>query len=225
MIEKTTILLAWLLLVAIHPAQLQTTLWEFELPTDRTTVRKWLGTKAYEINRSPAADWAVDAEKLTMSSDDASYEIKIEFPQNISSADNPVIEFKYKVLEAPAEANLRLGNLEDSAFRIYLGFDKLNWCRVPNSIVYAHGSSNSTGARFNSGRFCLGNVYFHIVNDSTSNDWISVRKNIYLDYESVFRGKLPELMGLMIKTDSNNSGGKSRVMLNSIRIISTPTKQ
>lgn len=220
MLNKMRLLIIWLIIFIAASLRSQEILWELNLPEQHMEISNWLNENNYKISRFPNSKWIINKEELLMYSEDESYEIKIRFPKIILAFKNPVIEFEYIPLDLPEKANLRYGKLEDAAFRIYLGFDKYNWCRAPNSVVYAHGNSNKEGNVFKSGRLCLSNIHFVIVGDGKKEKRVAVKRNIYEDYRSIFGSRdTPGLIGIMIKTDSNNSNGRSKVKLKKIRIL------
>ena len=195
--------------------------WELKMPETKDEVSNWLSMNSFVINNDSFTNWQIDNRYLYMESIDDSYEIGIKFDRPINPLEARYISFTYKVIETPKGADLRVSDLEDSAFRIYVAFGKklrqkliLN---IPNTIVYSHGTGNKVGDKFLSSRFK--NIYFHIVGQGIKDSWIKVKRNLYSDYEKSFKGeKMPSIIGLLIKIDSNNSSQTSRAFLKSLRI-------
>lgn len=195
--------------------------WELPLPDSVESVSKWLDSNSYKISNKNLKNWTIDSQSLSMESIDASYEIKIKLPKPIDPQESRYLNFVYKVKQTPQGADLRNGKLEDSAFRIYVAFDKkarykLFW-KIPNAIIYAHGTANNVGQEFLSDRFK--NVYFSVVGEGTEDSWIHVKRDLFADYQRFFKKQeVPAIIGLMIKIDSNNSSQISKASLKSIKI-------
>ena len=216
----------WLLLChSAHSQEASGVVWKINLPTAQTPMARWLSANSYIHTKGDISRWQVGDGVLYMEAVDDSCEIDVQFPAPIPMVPPKKMVMTYQVASAPQGADMRKAELQDSAFRVYVGFDKLVKQylfglipkQIPNSLVYAHGTGERKGDEFQAPRFS--NIFFHVVSDGTGKEWITVERDLGADYQRHFgAAPPPPIIGLKIKIDSNNTHGASRARLKTLEI-------
>ena len=211
------------LLAASSPALAQqdaAALWAISFPRESSPVREWMRDNSITLGKGSVSGWKISEGALYMQASGVSTELDIRFVQPISVSKTSRIEFVYKVISVPAGADLRIKEKEDSAFRVFVAFNKaakyMFVMDVPDSIAYSHGTATLEGAQFKFERFA--NVFGVVTGAGAKDDWIKASRNLYSDYKGLFNEEPPAIIGVKIKIDSNNTGGLARTYLRALRI-------
>ena len=174
---------------------------------------------SFEEQRGSAKNWRINNKNLTMIQDGNTTTIGTKLPLNPYKA--RYLKFKFKVEVMPQGADLSKKSLEDSAFRLFILFDKGGgWFSPPNTLTYAYGTTHRKGKQFTSPRFDNLKIYIVAGGKSELNRWITCERNILSDYQQAFgTNKVPNIKAIGIKSDANHTGAKTLAKLEFISFL------
>ena len=189
-------------------------------PSEEVPIKQWLKETRWEEQRGSAKHYLIRDNTLLMTNDDATTVIGIKFKPKIDPGQYPVIEFKAKVDEIPPGANVTSRKMDDSAFRLFVIFDRgRGFFSPPETIGYVWDSTLKTGTTGRSARFKQ--VRYIVIGSGSDGlgEWKTFERNILDDYKSLFStDDVPDIGAIALKCDSNHSGGRSTSAIQWIRL-------
>lgn len=187
-------------------------------PSPDGPAREWMNAAGWEEQKGSAKRWRVEGGVLRTEQDDDSTTIgtKRGFPMAPGK-----LRFSFRVLEAPAGADLRRKEKEDSALRVLVVFDEGGGLfSPPTTLGYGFGDGEPADVFFRSDRF--GQVKYMVVASPKTHptgEWIDVERDLARDYEAAFGKKaVPKVAAIAVKSDANDTGGKARAELRSLSL-------
>lgn len=153
--------------------------------------------------------------KMVSSDDSVSIQTERGFP--LDPRQQSRLEMKFQVKAIPRGTNLTKKSGDDSAFRLYVAFDRGGFIGLlpPNTIGYSWTEASAPGQVVQSEHFERLR-YLSVGHGlpaagpagTTSEGWISVTRDLAADYRRVFpedTDGVPEVLGIVLKCDSNNT--------------------
>ncbi len=192
-------------------------------PQEEVPIQKWLKENGWEVQRGSADIFVVKEETLFMENKDASTAIGVKFDKKIDPRKYPEIEFRARIDEIPPASNVTVRQIDDSAFRLFVLFDKGGWIlSPPQTIGYVWDTTKEVGSTGRSATF--GNVRYIVIGAGRDGlgEWKEYRRNILEDYKLLFESSdVPKIQAIGLKCDSNHSNGQAASAIQWIRLRAT----
>lgn len=192
-------------------------------PKEDVPAEKWLRENGWDEQRGSVENFVVKDEALLMRNTNASTMIGIEFDEKIDPMKYQIVEFRIRVDEVPPLANVTDKQKDDSAFRLFILFDKGGWIlSPPQTIGYAWDSTKSVGTTGRSESF--GKVRYIVIGSGKDGlkEWREYRRNIFEDYKVLFGSDdVPKIVAIGLKCDSNHTSGFSASAIQWIRLVAS----
>jgi hypothetical protein len=157
---------------------------------------------------------------LFMQNTDASTTIGVKFKKKIDPRKYPEIEFRVRVDEIPPASNVTVRRIDDSAFRLFVLFDRGGWAlSPPHTIGYVWDTIKKVGATGRSASF--GKVRYIVIGSGREGlgEWKEYRRNLLEDYKLLFDSSdVPKIQAIGLKCDSNHSNGHAASAIQWIRL-------
>lgn len=189
-------------------------------PQEQIPIKKWLKENGWEVQRGTAETFVVKEKTLFMQNTDASTAIGVKFDKKIDPRKYPEIEFRARVDEIPPASNVTVRQIDDSAFRLFVLFDKGGWAlSPPQTIGYVWDTTKKVGSIGRSATF--GKVRYIVIGSGRDGlgEWKEYRRNILEDYKLLFESsEVPKIQAIGLKCDSNHSNGHSASAIQWIRL-------
>jgi Protein of unknown function (DUF3047) len=121
----------------------------------------------------------------------------------------------WRVLTAPAGADLRAADSDDAALRVFVVFDAHGrFQRTPRTLFYSTGTNEPTGYS----RSSFQSRALHVIrigSQAASSTWLETDLDPFADYRRVWGGRLPAIVavGLMQDTDQTGSAAMADVRM------------
>lgn len=189
-------------------------------PRESVPIKKWLRENGWEVQRGRPDTFTVKEETLFMENTDASTAIGVKLKEKIDPRKYPEIEFRARVDEIPPASNVTVRKIDDSAFRLFVLFDKGGWVlSPPQTIGYVWDTTKEVGSTGRSSTF--GNVRYIVIGSGREGlgKWKEYRRNILDDYKRLFDSSdVPKIQAIGLKCDSNHSNGHAASAIQWIRL-------
>lgn len=200
-----------------------------DFPAERTEIRSWMKLHGWKSKRNSPRKFVLEEERLHLVSDDDSVLIGTEEGLPLDPATWPRLRFRLQVDEVPSGSDLTKKSGDDAAFRIYVAFDEGGgWLSPPNTIAYTWTEDLAPETLVQSAHY--GRVrYLSIGRGLTTGEnakddgWITVERDLVADYHRVFdvEGKVPDLVGFMLKCDTNDTGSSASAWLMELELVAS----
>lgn len=141
---------------------------------------------------------------------------------NINLYETPVLTWKWRVNEIPANANEDSDDRNDAAASIYFVFDMGRvalFKKVPKSIRYTWSSSLPVG--FEASHF-FGNQKIVVLEsgEDEMGKWIRVERNLVEDYKRLFGDKPPKKpLAILILSDGDSTNNPAEADYDDIKLL------
>ena len=192
-------------------------------PLESVPIKKWIKENGWEVQRGRADTFAIKENTLYMQNTDASTTIGAKFKKKIDPRKYPEIEFRVRVDEIPPASNVTVRRIDDSAFRLFVLFDKGGWVlSPPQTIGYVWDTTKKVGSTGRSATF--GKVRYIVIGSGRDGvgEWREYRRNILEDYKLLFDSSdIPKIQAIGLKCDSNHSNGHAASAIQWIRLRAT----
>jgi hypothetical protein len=221
--------LALLLLVSASPlAQKERVRPLADFPEERTEIREWMKRHEWKSKRNSPRRFELEGGRLHLVSEDDSVLIGTDHGLPLDPAVWPRLRFRLRVDEVPTGAKLAKKSGDDAAFRNYVAFDEGGgWLSPPNTIAYTWTENLAPETLVKSAHYkrlrylSLGQGVTTGAEDS-EDGWITIERNLLADYRRVFGkedGPVPDLVGFMLKCDSNDTGTSASAWLADLEFV------
>jgi hypothetical protein len=195
-----------------------------DFPVEEVPIKEWLDANDWEEQRGNAKNYVVKDRTLFMRSRDASTVIGKKYKKTpIDPRIYPSIEFRARVDEIPPGGDVTTKKKDDSAFRLFVLFDRGGRLfSPPETIGYVWNSAGGEGAIGNSGRF--DQVKYIAIGSGSDRlgEWIVFKRNVLEDYRMLFgTDDVPVIKGIALKCDTNHTKSKAASAIRWIRFLPT----
>ena len=191
-----------------------------ELPEERVEIRAWMKRHGWKSKRNSPRRFEVGDRRLHLVSRDDSVLIGTQKGLPLDPEDWPRLRFRLRVDEVPTETNLSKKSGDDAAFRLYVAFDEGGgWLSPPNTIAYTWTEDVEPEKVVRSAHYAR--LRYLSVGKATTKDWVTIERDLLADYRRVFgeEGEVPDLVGFMLKCDSNDSGTSASAWLADVELV------
>jgi hypothetical protein len=198
-------------MLAFAPDPGDSVLTVLSLPSKEVPIGDWLEENNWEEQRGSAKRFIVDGGALHMVNEDKTTVIGTRFKPKIDPETYPVIEFQARIDRIPPGADVTSKKKDDSAFRLFVIFDRGGgFFSPPETIGYVWDSTLKKGSTGRSARFKQ--VRYIVIGSGNEGlgEWGIYRRNIREDYKLLFEnGNIPDISAVALKCDSNHTGSRS----------------
>lgn len=187
------------------------------IPIDKTStsgppqgwkVKEWKGKADFRV---------VDTEEgkaIHMKSDSTSSALYREVKFDIRNY--PYLNWKWKVLKLPRNADVRKKTADDQAAQVYVVFPR--WPATVNSrfIGYIWDSTAPAGSIVTSTK--ANNIKYFVLRSGANGtgSWVHEKRNVYEDYRTAFREDPPQVGSVSVMIDSDNTASTSEALVTDI---------
>ncbi|MFT5286901.1 MAG: hypothetical protein ACI8TQ_003076 [Planctomycetota bacterium] len=205
--------IACVLLLALVPGSSSETKTLVRFPKEEIEIEEWMKSHGWEDQRGNPKNFRVGNERLLMVSEDDSIAIGTEEGFPYDPYKTPILRFRFRIHRTPTGTDLSKKRKDDSAFRLYVAFDRDEGIfSPPHSIAYTWTEQLDVETVVESPHFS--NLRYLSIGKGTpkNEQWISIERNLLTDYRRLF-GKedgVPDLKGILLKCDSNNTGTSAK---------------
>lgn len=195
-----------------------------ELPDAPEPIEDWMKRHGWASKRHSPRRFELGQGRLHLVSGDDSVLIGTREGFPIDPRRWPRLRFRLRVDEVPTGADLSRKRGDDAAFRVYVAFDRGGtWISPPDTIAYTWtaGLAPETVVRSpHYKRLRYLSVGRGVTTDLDGDGWVTVERDLLADYARVFgRDDVPELVGFMLKCDTNNTGTRASAWLEALELV------
>jgi hypothetical protein len=173
-----------------------------------------LDTATWKAGRFPA-DWKIEVNhgkpevSVCAGNDGCCVHLKsvkasfaLERSVDVDPNQMPVLTWRWKVTQLPAEGDFRSSSTDDQAAQVLVAFTDR---RV---VSYIWDSTAPKGAAQASGFIPLVHVFAMVCESGASllNQWVSENRNVAADYQRAYGKPAPHVKGLRIQINSQHTG-------------------
>lgn len=130
---------------------------------------------------------------------------------DLNSKQHPILNWKWKVIKLPANADVRSGSSDDQAAQVYVIFYKFPPLINSRVVGYIWDTTAPVGAVVASTK--NRRTKYIVVESGTSEigRWKAEKRNVHEDYKRLFNEEPPRVirLSLMIDSDDTNSAAES----------------
>jgi len=206
-----------------------------DFPEQRTEIGPWMKRHGWKSKRNSPRHFELEGGRMHLVSRDDSVLIGTEQGLPLDPAAWPRLRFRLRVDEVPTGTDLTKKAGDDAAFRIYVAFDEGGgWLSPPNTIAYTWTENLAPETLIKSAHYkrlrylSIGKGLTTGAGTEDSRDgWVTIERDLLADYRRVFGeegGQVPDLVGFMLKCDSNNSGTSASAWLAELELVAPERK-
>jgi hypothetical protein len=197
-----------------------------EFPRERTEIGSWMKRHGWKSKRNDPRRFELADGRLHLVSEDDSVLIGTREGLPVDPRAWPRLRFRLRVDRVPTGTDLAKKSGDDAALRVYVGFDEGGtWVTPPNTIAYAWTEDLAPETLVRSAHYRRLR-YLSIgkgVTTATADDegWVTIERDLGQDYRRVFgeEGEVPDVVGIMLKCDSNNTGTSASAWLADLALL------
>lgn len=213
-------------------------------PQDPMPIKKWLDDNGWESKRNDPRRFEVGGGRLHMVSEKDSVMIGTERGFPVKVTEWPRARFRLRIGKTPVGTDLAKKSGDDAAFRLYVAFERGGGLfSPPNTLAYTWTEKTDGEAVIRSPHF--GNLRYLSIGkgvpaaedkkegekksagkdekDAANPDgWMTVERNVAADYRLAFpddKGEVPDLKGVMLKCDSNDTGTSAEAWVSTVELL------
>ncbi len=191
-------------------------------PQEKTNIFAWMRDRQWRSKRNDPGRFKIEKGRLHMLSDGDSVLIATERGFPVDPRLWPKLRMIFRIGKIPAGADLSKKNGDDSAFRVYVAFERGGGIfSPPHTIAYTWTENLEPGRVVQSAHFK--NLRYLSIGSGVpaSQDWITAEHNLLEDYRRLFpkhADEVPLIRGIALKCDTNNTGGSAESWLSRIEL-------
>lgn len=199
-------------------------------PEQPVDIKTWMKQNGWESKRHDPGNFKIGGGRLQLVSRKDSVMIGTRRGFPLDPRRFPKIRFTIRVDRNPVGTNPAIKSGDDSAFRLYIAFDRGGGLlSPPNSIAYSwtekpQAAKISTSPHYKTVR----NLYIgHGLTGPARKaggkaEFITIERDLLADYHACFpkdSQPVPMLAGVMVKCDTNNTGTTAEAWLSKLELI------
>ena len=198
-------------------------------PQERVETRAWMKRYEWKSKRNSPRRFELGNGRMHLVSRDDSVLIGTEQGLPLDPHLWPRLRFRLRVDRVPTGTDLTRKSGDDAAFRLYVAFDRGGGLfSPPDTIAYTWTEDLAPGTLVQSPHYkrlrylCIGKGITGTEGTAGTDGWVTVERNLLADYRRVFGGKageVPDLVGFMLKCDSNDSGTSASAWLADLELV------
>jgi len=152
---------------------------------------------------------------------------------HVDLSEYPILEWRWRVEELPARADVATDTTDDAAARLYVTFDYDDLGvidRIKLALLRRFGYEKAPSRALNylwATRHDAGTIIESPYTDQImmmpvrsggrqTGEWVTERRNVRADYREAFDGAPPPVNGVAIMTDTDNTGGTATALYGDI---------
>ncbi len=192
-------------------------------PQEKTDIFAWMRGNQWKSKRNDPGRFIIEDGALHMVSDNDSVLLATERGFPVDPRLRPKLRMTFRVGKIPAGADLSRKNGDDSAFRVYVAFERGGGIfSPPHTIAYTWTENLASGRAVQSAHFK--NLRYLSIGSGipAAPDWITIERDLLEDYRRLFpkhADDVPLLRGIALKCDTNNTGGSAESWLSKIELL------
>ena len=151
----------------------------------------------------------------------------------IDLSEYPILEWRWRVEDLPARADVTTDTTDDAAARLYVTFDyddlgvidriklallrRFGYEKAPSrALNYIWATRHGPGAVIESPYTDQIMMMPVRTGADRAGEWVRERRNVRADYREAFEGDPPPVNGIAIMTDTDNTGGTAKALYGDI---------
>lgn len=151
----------------------------------------------------------------------------------IDLEEHPIIEWKWRVEDLPADADIAADTTDDAGARLYVTFDyqglgiidraklmllrKFGYEKAPSRAINYVWATNRKRSTVVPSPY-TDQIMMMSIRSGTdrTGEWVRERRNVLADYRQLFGGTPPPVNGVALMTDTDNTAGTARAFYGDI---------
>ena len=135
--------------------------------------------------------------------------VQIGLPVSFTLREYPLLSWRWRVVELPAGADEREAATNDSAAGVYVVFKGSFGGLLPRVLKYVWSAHEPRGSVFPSPRYANAQIVVLESGSGGAGNWQTEVVDMAEDYRRVFRAEPPELQGIALLTDADDTGSRA----------------
>ena len=131
----------------------------------------------------------------------------------------PVLSWRWRVDEVPVGADERAAATNDSAAGVYVVFKGPFGGLIPRAIKYVWSAREPRGAEFPSPGYSTAHIVVLESGNEAVGQWRTETVNVAADYRRLFKADPPELQGVAVLTDADDTGSRAAADYDDFRFL------
>lgn len=151
-----------------------------------------------------------------LASDKNSFGLYRDFDLKAKSA--PILSWKWKVTRLPEGGDVRDKKKDDQAAQVYVMFPRFPKMVNTRLVGYLWETSAPKEAKITSQK--SSNTRYIVLESGKERlgEWVSERRNVYEDYKALFGEEPPDVGGITLMIDSDDTGSSAESYITDIRL-------
>ncbi len=206
---------------------LQTTKTLVEFPQERVDIFRWIKANGWKKQRGNPRRFELGEGRLLMVSeaDSVSIGTKRGFP--IDPRQWPLLRFRVRITAIPTGTDLSRKRRDDSAFRLFIAFDRGKGLLSPPHTIAYSWTENVEPETVIQSAFFRKIRYISIgrglpAAHKSGEAWITIERDLLQDYRRAFpddKKPVPNLRAILLKCDSNHTKTSACVEVSKIELL------
>lgn len=201
-------------------------------PEQAVNIHTWMKQHGWESKRHDPKRFEIGKGRLRLVSHKDSVMIGTKRGFPLDPRMYPKIRFTIRIDRNPVGTNPAIKSGDDSAFRLYIAFDRGGGIfSPPNSIAYSwtekrQGVETSVSPHYKSVRnLYIGHGLTPPAKEGADKPvFVTIERDLIADYRKCFpkdSKAVPMLAGVMVKCDTNNTGTSAEASLSKLELIAS----
>jgi hypothetical protein len=148
---------------------------------------------------------------------------QIGIPVKTTVDEYPALSWRWRVAEFPTGSCEREKATNDSAAGVYVVFKGSFGGLVPRAIKYVWSAREPRGAAFPSPGYSTAQIVVLESGTEAAGEWRTETVNIATDYRRLFQADPPEVQGIAVLTDADDTGTRAVADYADFRLLAAAT--
>lgn len=139
-----------------------------------------------------------------------------------SIADYPMLTWRWRIAEVPAGSDERVAEKNDSAAGVYVVFKGSFGGLIPRAVKYVWSAREPRGAAFPSPGYSTAQIVVLESGSDGAGEWRTETVDVAADYRRLFKAEPPELQGIAVLTDADDTKSRAAADYDDFRFLRRP---
>lgn len=144
---------------------------------------------------------------------------QIGVPIKVNADEYPVLSWRWRIDEVPTGSDEREKATNDSAAGVYVVFKGPFGGLVPRAIKYVWSARAPRGATFASPGYSTAQIVVLESGSDAVGQWRAETVNFAADYRRLFNADPPEVQGIAVLTDADDTGSRAAADYGDFRLL------
>jgi hypothetical protein len=131
----------------------------------------------------------------------------------------PVLTWRWRIAELPKGGDERDATTNDSAAGVYVVFKGSFGGLIPRALKYVWSAREPRGAAFPSPGYSTAQIVVLESGTDGAGQWRTEKVNVAADYRRLFNAEPPEVQGIAVLTDADDTGTEATADYDDFRLL------